>query len=65
MALENIRLIIGTSYWKFAKTKPHIPHWYTLRDRSKRDEDFVALVKFIRTYGYDAHWGRFYHRYLE
>ena len=65
MELENIRRIIGSSYWKFAKTMPHIPHWYTLRERAMRDEDFVTLVKFIRTYGYDAHWGRFYHRYLE
>ena len=65
MNLENIRLLIGQSYWKFAKTMPHIPHWYTLRMNAKHDQDFVTLVEFIRSHGYDENWGKRVHRYLD
>ena len=64
MEIDEIRSIIGRSYWKFAKTMPHIPHYYTLRKHAKRDEDFVALVEFIHSHGYDDRLGRYFHRYL-
>jgi len=36
--------------WKFAKTMPQCPHWYTLR-KDWKDSDFVELVKYIRENG--------------
>lgn len=65
MEIDKIRSIIGKSYWKFAKTMPHIPHYYTLRMHAARDEDFVELVEFIRSHGYDENWGRRVHRYVD
>ena len=57
METDKIQSIIEMSYWKFAKTMPHIPHYYTLRMHAARDEDFVELVEFIRKNGYDENWG--------
>jgi hypothetical protein len=65
MQIEIVRSIIAKSHWKFAKTMPHIPHYYTVRAKAASDDDFVRLVEFIRSHGYDERWGRYYHRYLD
>lgn len=65
METNRVRSIIRKSFWKFAKTMPHIPHFYTLREKAELDEEFVFLVEFIRRYGYDEPWGRRIHRYLD
>jgi 2-polyprenyl-3-methyl-5-hydroxy-6-metoxy-1,4-benzoquinol methylase len=38
--------------YRFAKTMPENPHWYTLRKTWADDEAFCEAVRFIRTYGY-------------
>src|SRR3990167_679232 len=38
--------------WIFAKTMPENPHWYTLRKEWQDEADFVKVVQFMRTYGY-------------
>jgi len=38
--------------WKFAKSMPKMPHWYTLRRTWDNDEDFIWCVEYIRRVGY-------------
>jgi hypothetical protein len=52
--------------WTFAKTMPHIPHWWTRRKgEHPEDPDFDAFVNYIRKHGYRARWGRHVNTYLE
>ena len=55
---DHIRRFIGDHEWTFAKTMPTIPHWYTLRKKAKRDEDFAAFVQEIRVRGVARQFGR-------
>lgn len=46
--------------YRFAKSMPKNPHWYTLRE-TWEDIDFVKTVKLLRKYGYELNWhGRKY-----
>jgi len=44
--------LLENAEWRFAKTMPQNPHWYTLRQTWARDEDFVWCVEQIRALGY-------------
>lgn len=52
--------LLGEQQWIFAKTMASNPHWYSLRKRWARDEDFVWAVEQIRCRGYrqkyEGHW---------
>jgi hypothetical protein len=48
--------------FKFAKTMPQIPHFYTVRT-AENEADFVALFHTIRQNGLDERWGRRTFRY--
>jgi len=37
--------------WKFARTMPDNPHWYTLRETWSDDASFISLVALIRKHG--------------
>lgn len=50
--LARIQWLLETAQWTFARSMPQNPHWYTLRKRWENDDDFVAVVLFIRKYGY-------------
>lgn len=63
--IEKIQNTIANSEWRFAKTMPHMPHFYTLRKMAESDEEFVSLVNFIRSHGYDQKWGGRLFRYLD
>ncbi len=52
----SVRSFVESSQWTFAKTMPVWPHEYLVRDRVDGD-DFEALVRHIRTHGFE---GRFY-----
>ena len=65
MKSEEYRLIVTECSWRFAKTMPQIPHYYTLRKDATEDANFVKLVTFIRSHGYDQKWGRRWFRYLD
>lgn len=46
--------------WRFAKTMPHNPHWYTLR-KEWQDSEFDRVVKTMRRHGYiELYGGRKY-----
>jgi hypothetical protein len=55
---------VESAPWRFAKTIPHIPHWYTVRGQTP-DENFEAFVNYIRKHGYRARWGRRVNTYYE
>ena len=58
---EEIRGFVSGSPWKFAKTMPSSPHWYTLRSAAGDDGSFVCFVQAIRSKGEKRrHGGRSY-----
>jgi hypothetical protein len=57
------RNLLAASY-RYAKTMPQNPHWYTLRATWADDAAFVEAVQFIRAFGYiERHKGRPYTMY--
>lgn len=52
--LEHAGRLLGSAAWTFAKSMPHIPHWWTVRagwnDRGL-DDEFVWVWRFIKQYG--------------
>ena len=70
--IDDVRSYIAQVHWQFAKTMPHIPHWYTLRKwRPELDNAFVSFVLLIRRVGEQRPWPdpparpRYHHHYLE
>jgi len=59
----EFRQFIENSLWRFAKTMPKNPHWYTLRENAV-DSDFVDAVQFIRDNGEVVYfWSKPYTQY--
>jgi hypothetical protein len=50
--LARVQWFLETAAWRFARSMPQNPHWYTLRKTWENDDDFVTVVLFIRKYGY-------------
>jgi hypothetical protein len=48
--------------FKFAKTMPEIPHWYTVRT-AENEADYVELFLTIQREGVDEKFGRRVYRY--
>lgn len=65
LSLDDIRRHFAEHDWRFAKTMPQVPHWYTLRKNWKGPADFEAVVQYIRERGYKMRWGRYNHTYLD
>lgn len=50
MDIKQVEKLLADHSFKFAKSMPTSPHWYTLR-KDWDDETFVEVVKFIREHG--------------
>ena len=62
---DFLRDFIASQTWTFAKTMPQCPHWYIVRGKGPKEEDFARFVRHIRSFGYDEQWHRLSHRYLD
>lgn len=51
--------------YRFAKTMPWCPHWYTLRKTWEDPARFEACVLAIRRHGEQRRWGRYNHTYFD
>jgi hypothetical protein len=61
ITVSAVREFIEHHRWVFAKTMPQHPHEYTLRKNARDDQEFEAVVSFIRAEGYtERHNGRTY-----
>lgn len=59
--LQRTADLLLKNSWRFAKTMPDNPHWYTLRKTWAQDDEFVHCTQFIRDYGYrEKYGGRWY-----
>ena len=63
--LEDLRVLIASSHWTFARTMPHIPHEYTLRRRSPDEAAFERFVTCISERGYVKLWRGTPRRYVD
>lgn len=55
------RKFIAKHKWKFAKTMPHIPHSYVVKDylMDEDKEEFAWFVERIQKYGIRLAWGKY------
>jgi hypothetical protein len=60
----DVDAFIEAAPWRFAKSMPHIPHEYVVRERDVPGDRFDAFVQHIEDTGYKARWGRYHHTYL-
>ena len=51
LTTEQVETVFGAAAFKFAKTMPQNPHWYTLRKTWVDQEMFDKVVQFIRDTG--------------
>jgi len=64
MTLTDLRAFIAAAPWKFARTMPTNPHWYTVRGQTPEDQ-FEAVVTYIRANGSKKTFGKTVYIYLD
>ena len=65
LSLDDVAAALLAKEWRFAKTMPQHPHWYTLRKDWSDPAEFEAIVQFIRDHGHKRRWGRATYTYLD
>ena len=56
MTEKELKIALESATYKFAKTMPKWPHWYTLRNTWPSDTLFDDAVAAIRLYGKPKKW---------
>jgi len=56
MTRDEVNLHLLNAQFRFAKSMPEIPHWYTLRE-TWNDQAFVEVAKYIRQHGRSERFG--------
>jgi hypothetical protein len=64
MTPGEVQKFIDNSRWKYAKSMPQMPHWYTLRACAPDESEFERFVLHIRAVGYKEKFGRTWYTYL-
>jgi hypothetical protein len=59
----EVNALLNNSIFKFAKTMPTMPHYYTLKDQWSNKDKFIQVVKFIYENGISEKFYNTYHRY--
>jgi hypothetical protein len=49
------RAFIAQAPWRFAKSMPHLPHWY-VRQGDVAEQDFKAFLTYMERHGFRARW---------
>lgn len=69
MTPEELTKLLESATYRFARTMPWIPHWYTLRKTWNDDSLFAAVVKAIRDLGEVRPWPekkpKYHHTYFD
>jgi hypothetical protein len=60
----EIQDFIQHAQWKFAKSMPQMPHWYTLRSCASDESAFERFVMHVRLVGYKERFGKTWYTYL-
>jgi hypothetical protein len=64
MTIDELREAVAGLTWTFAKTMPHIPHWYIVRSPAN-ETIYAELFNAIHERGYTAKFGSAKYKYLE
>jgi hypothetical protein len=65
MTDAEIHGFIDNSRWKYAKSMPQMPHWYTLRAYAPDEAAFERFVMHVRLCGYRERFGKTWYTYLD
>jgi hypothetical protein len=64
MTDAEILNFIEHSRWKYAKSMPQMPHYYTLRACAPNESEFERFAMHIRAVGYKEKFGKTRYTYL-
>jgi hypothetical protein len=56
MLKEEVNILLNNQNFRFAKSMPKMPHWYSNRNEWKNDKDFCDVVQFIRDNGNEEYF---------
>ena len=65
LTMEEIERFVDAAPWKFARTMPHIPHWYCLLEKVEDKLTFCRFARHIRQFGYKKPFGRRIQTYFD
>ena len=65
LTYTQIGQILLRQKYRFAKSMPKFPHWYTMRDSWDSDLEFQEVVQYIRDHGYPVKFFRSTYIYLD
>lgn len=65
MDFNDVAKLLLEAEYKFAKSMPTMPHWYTLAETWDSREDFEKVVQYIRDSGYTKRFGRKIFTYID
>jgi hypothetical protein len=65
MTPEEITSFIEGHEWRFARSMPHMPHSYVVKEQCRNGSEFERFVMHIRHHGYKQKFGRVYYTYLD
>jgi hypothetical protein len=54
--LARVAHLLANHPWKYARSMPQNPHYYTLRWHWPNDAEFVWVVRMIRAWGFVERW---------
>ena len=58
---QKIRVLFDRVQWRFAKSMPKIPHWYTRRGDWQSEDDFKWTVAYLNSNAVsESFYGRTY-----
>ena len=61
ISLEEFARALSSAEYRFAKSMPQNPHWYTLRKTWNNDDLFDEVVEYMRENSYTEYfWGKPY-----
>lgn len=64
MTEEELQSFVDSNEWRFAKTMPHMPHWYCLRRKCPDEAEFERFINHIYLVGYDESFKGRKYRYI-
>jgi hypothetical protein len=62
---DDIRALVVSLTWTFAKTMPACPHEYIVRGKTAPDHAFLRFAAHIRKHGEVRCWGKYQHTYFD
>ena len=61
---EKVIILLKDHDYRYAKSMPRFPHFYTLKKTWEKAREFERCASFIQRYGYEHTFGKITYRYI-